>query len=90
MAAVIVRTDVVEINRLFDAGILVELAGIGPEMGIVDELADIALEMPDIHRVEPDQSREQPPIGLLSVADKVTLAGKTRFKVVELGEKRSN
>ena len=91
MTTVIMRTDMVEVDRLFDAGILEELADISPEMGIGNELADIALEMPDIHRVEPDQVRVQPPIGFRNpLTDKVTLAGKTLFKAVELGEKRSN
>jgi hypothetical protein len=54
MAAVIRTLDVVEAHRLRDAGHLIELAQVSPQIGIVDDAPHVALEVAVIDRVETD------------------------------------
>jgi hypothetical protein len=51
--------DVEKIDRRGDAGLLVQLARVRPQVGIVDQAPEIALEMADVDRIEADQRREQ-------------------------------
>ena len=75
VAAVIVRLDVVQVDRLGHARHLVEVAQVVRQVRIVGDPPQIALEMPDIDRIETDERREQPPVGLGdAVPDKVALS----------------
>src|SRR3954453_13728082 len=64
VAAVIVALDVIEIDRAADSARLVNVARVGPEIRVVCDPAAVALEMPDIHGVEPDKRRKQAEIAL--------------------------
>ncbi|GCC49504.1 hypothetical protein chiPu_0033935 [Chiloscyllium punctatum] len=63
MALVIVPPDMLEIHRRGDAGPLIDVARIGEQIWIIDQPPDVALEVPDIDRVEADQCREQADVG---------------------------
>src|SRR4051812_16436099 len=58
VAAVIVALDVVEIDRAPDAVCLIDVAGKAPEIGVVRDPPTVALEVADIHGVEPDKRRK--------------------------------
>jgi hypothetical protein len=73
---VVVALDVVEIGRLAEAGALVEVAGVGPELRVVDEAAEVALEVADVDGVEAGQGREEADVGVgEAVADEEALTG---------------
>ena len=44
--------------------LLVEVAGIGPQVRVVHEPAQVGLEVRDIDRVEPGQGHPEPHVGL--------------------------
>ncbi len=56
--------DVREIHGAADPRHLVKLAGVIPEIGVIDETPEVALEVAVIDGIEPDQRREQPLGGL--------------------------
>ena len=58
VAAVVVALDVVHVDGLGDAGDLIEVAEIAPEIGVVDDAPPVALEVPD--------SGFEPPPGMVS------------------------
>ena len=64
VAGVIVALDVLHVHRLRHARLLIEIAHIAGEVRIVGDAADIAFEMADIDRIEPQQRRKQPPVRL--------------------------
>ena len=64
LAAVIVPLDVIDVHGLGDARHLIEIAQIVRQVRIVDDAPQVALEVAVIDRVEADQRREQPPVGL--------------------------
>ena len=64
MAEVVVVLDVVEIDSSGNPGPLVDLTGVGPQVGIVDQPSQVALEVGHIDRVETHQRGEQAPVGL--------------------------
>src|SRR6056297_4203018 len=85
MAVMVMARDMVEIHRLRHTRPLVEFADVGPERGVVDDPLAVALEMPVIDRVEPDERREEAPVGLGdAVAREVALTGQARFECIEL------
>ncbi len=91
VAVVIVPDDVVEMDRFGDAGPLIQIARIGPEVGIVDQSATVALEVQVIDGIEPHQRREKPPVGFCRpVAEKETRVGKPTLQPVERVEKRAD
>src|SRR5579859_378273 len=51
----VVALDMVEIHTITKARPLIEIARIAPEMGIVNQAAQIALEMPDIDHIKAHQ-----------------------------------
>src|SRR5215475_4839937 len=57
VAPVVVALDVIEVDRLGDAGVLVEVAGVRPEIRVVGEPAEVALEVVVVHGVEADERR---------------------------------
>src|SRR5215468_3628952 len=54
VAAVVVALDVIEVDRLGDSGMLGEVAGVRPEIRVIGEAPEVALEMVVVHRVEAD------------------------------------
>jgi hypothetical protein len=84
LAAVIMPLDLIDAHGLGYARRLIKVAQITPEIGIVGNAPQVALEMAVIDAVETDQRREQTPIGFGdTVADKITLARQTCFDLVE-------
>ena len=61
-ALVIMALDVVEADRLLDPRLRAKLVAIAPQICIVGDAADVALEVADINRIETDQRGEQPDI----------------------------
>src|SRR6056297_1411595 len=64
VAAVVMQLDRLELDGLRHPGMLVELAHVIGQVGIVVDTADVAFEMSDVDRVEADQCCEKPPVGL--------------------------
>src|SRR5882757_5833767 len=64
LASVVVTLDVYEIDRLIDAGNLIDVLQPAPDVGKVPEVADVALEMRIVDEVEAHRGREQPDVGL--------------------------
>lgn len=60
---VIMAHDMLHSYGLGDPWILVELAGIGPEVGVVADPLQVAFEVQMIHRVKAQQRGEKAPIG---------------------------
>src|SRR5215470_18444654 len=89
VASVVVAFDVIEVDRLGDAGMLVEVAGVRPEIRVVGEPAEVALEVVVVHRVEADERREEPPVGFGEpIAAEVTPAREPFLEPVEGREER--
>src|SRR4051812_16793608 len=61
---VVVPLDVIEIDRPGDVRLLVKIAQIVVEIGVIDDAPQIAFEMSVINRIEPHQRAEEPPVGL--------------------------
>ena len=64
---VIMTFDVIEINRLGDAGLLIQVHQISLQVPIIDDPADIAFEVTVIDDVEPNECAKEPPIGFDNV-----------------------
>ena len=56
---VIMPLDVVEVDRVGDAVDLVEISQVAEEMAIVDDPAEVALEMAVVDGIEPYQRHER-------------------------------
>ena len=69
---------------------LIELARIGPEVGIVDQPPEVAFEVADVDRIEADERREQAHVGLGDpFAGQVALAGELVVELVQGPEQRA-
>src|SRR5262249_3912689 len=89
VALVIVPPDMLEIHRLGDAGPLIDVARKGGQIRIVAQPPDVALEVPDIDRVEADQCREQADIGFgQAVSEQEAPIGKAMLEPVQCVEQR--
>ena len=53
----------IEINRLGDTGLLVQVHQVTLEVWVIDDAADIAFEVTVIDDVEPNECAKEPPIG---------------------------
>src|SRR4051794_19927974 len=74
--AVVVAPYLVEPHGAGDSWLLVEVAQVWPQMRIVDDPPQAALEVDRVYGVETDQGREQPPVSLDGLAaEQVTPAG---------------
>ena len=60
--------DLIDAYRLGDAGHLIKIAGVIPQIGIVGDAPQIAFEMAVINAVKADQRREQPPVSFRDAA----------------------
>ena len=87
MHDVIVLLDLYEVGGVTEARRLEEIAGVGPEHGELAQLVPIALEVIVVHRVEPDQRREEPDIRLGDrVSHQVPLTAQPLGEPIEPGE----
>jgi hypothetical protein len=64
VAAVIVLLDVPQADSSSDPRPPVQLPSKSPEVGVIDQTPEIALEVSVINGVEADQGGEQSPVGL--------------------------
>src|ERR1700683_3423238 len=84
VALVIMVLDVEEVDCLGDARQVVKLSQIAAQRRVVPYLAKIALEVPEIDRVEADQGGEQAPVRFRqSLAHEEALASESRLEPVE-------
>ncbi len=67
---VVMALDVIEIDRLGDAGLLIQIHQITLQIWVIDDAPQIALEMPVINDVEPDERAEKSPIGFDDAVDR--------------------
>ena len=64
VAAIVVRLDVIHVDRLGDARLLVEVAEIGGKVGVVGDAIQVALEVAYVDGIKAHYRREQAPVGL--------------------------
>jgi hypothetical protein len=64
MTAVITGFDVIHMHGLGDAGYLIEIAGAGPQVGMIGQSLAVAFEVAVADCIEPNQGGEQPPVRL--------------------------
>lgn len=67
MTCVVVLFDVLKCDRFRDAGLLVQVTQVPPQIDVVHDPASIALEVTNIDRVKSYQGGEQPPVCLRDV-----------------------
>ncbi len=63
MRHVVVALDVIEIDGVGDAGLLIQIHQVTLQVRIIDDAADVALEMAVIDGVEPNECAEETPVG---------------------------
>ena len=63
MSHVIVTLDVIDIDRLQNPGPLIKIEHVAMKIRVITDPAKVALEMPIINDVEPDQRAKEPPVG---------------------------
>jgi hypothetical protein len=84
---VVVLLGLLEVDRVPEAGRLEQVPGIGPQHRHLGQLVPVALEVVVVDRVEPDQRRPQPHVGLGDrVADQVPPGGQPVGQPVQPGE----
>ena len=84
MRHVIVPLDVVEVHGVGDAVDLIEVAQVAPQVRIVDDPTQIALEMAEIDSIEPDERDEQAPIGFERLrSEQIAPLGEPRLEQIE-------
>src|SRR5260221_1138626 len=64
MSHVVMPLDVVKIDGGGDTGLLVEVAEVTVQVWIIDDAAQVTLEVPKIHGIEANQGAKQAPIRL--------------------------
>src|SRR5690606_27474445 len=62
MTAVVMLLDVVEIHHVSNTLPLVQLAGVGPEVNVVRQPLQVALEVAVVDGIEADQGGEEAPV----------------------------
>ena len=62
MAFVVMPFNMLHIDCLSDAGLLVQIAQVFRKVGIIGNAPDITLKMTYVDRIKPDQRGEQTPI----------------------------
>ena len=82
VAGIVMPADMIEVYRRSNPGELKQIAGVTPEIGIIDEPAQITFEVADIDGIETDERSKETPIGLdRSVAEKIAGMAETFFKL---------
>ena len=59
---VVVALDMIEINRLRDARLLIKIHQITLEAGIIDDAPKVTFEVEIINDIEPNECAEKPPV----------------------------
>ena len=65
---VVMTLDVIEIDGIGDAGLLIQIHQITLQIWVIDNTSQIALEMAVIDRVEPNKRAKKPPVRLNNTA----------------------
>ena len=87
VAHVVMALDVVHIAGGFKGGLLVEIAQVAPEVGIVNNAVQVALEVDVVDRIKPIEGGKEANIGFgEAIATQVALAIEHRFPMVEGGK----
>lgn len=83
VAVVIVVADVIEMGRLCNAFDLIELACVGPEVRIFDQLTTVTFEVPVVDNVETNERRPETPVGFgQGVARQISVGRQNTFEPV--------
>src|SRR5215210_2519001 len=91
VAPVVVLLDVVHVDRLCDAWSLVEVLQIAPQVRVVHDTPQIALEVAVIDGVEANERGKEAPVGLrYAVATQEAPGGENLFPVVQSIEELRN
>ena len=78
-----------EVDRVGHIWALVQLARIRPQVRIIDQPTEVALEVPDVDRIEAGKGREQAPVRLGdAVAREIALTAEARLELVQRVEQR--
>ena len=87
MTAVVVRLDVVDVDGRGNSRHLVEISYVAPQVRVVGQPANVALEVTDIHWVEAHQRGKEAPVCFgNSVARQVAARCESFFNLVECVE----
>jgi len=84
MGDVVVALDVVEVHRLRDAWLLINIHQVPLQAFIIHDAPNVALEVPVINRVEANKRAKEPPIRFDdSCSEKVSARGQARLQLIE-------
>lgn len=91
MAPIIVSLDVIEVAGHCDARQLIKRLEIIEEVGIIRDATDVALEVPEVYGIKPEQRREEAPVSFSNtVSTEVGLPMQDTFPVVQGIKERSD
>ena len=71
MRHVIMPLDVIEVDRLSDAGQLIKVHQITLQVRVIDNAADVALKMAVINNIEPNERAEESPVGFDNALEEI-------------------
>src|SRR4051812_6374631 len=75
---VIMALDMIEIHRLSDSAMLVQVHEVALHTSIIDNAADVTFEMAVINRVKADERAEKPPVCFHdAVAKEISIGGES-------------
>ena len=84
VTAVVMGLDVIQADRAGHARHLVQLQHVVPQIRIINQTAQIALEMDNIDRIKANQGSEQAPVGLGQLrASQVALLAQASLQPVQ-------
>src|SRR5215208_3404659 len=91
VAPVVVLLDVVHVDRLCNAWSLIKILQIAPQVRVVHDTLQVALEVAVVDGVEANERGKEAPVGLrYAVATQVALGGENPFQVVQSIEEFRN
>src|SRR5688500_11103466 len=61
---IIMALDMIEIDRTRDPGLVVQVAQVSVEMGVINYAPQVAFEMSVVHGIESDQGAKKTPVAL--------------------------
>ena len=88
MRNVVMPFNVIEVDRVGDAGLLIKIRQVTLQVRIIDDATDVAFEVAVINDVEPDKCAEQPPISFNdALPEQVPTIRQAFFNFIERIEK---
>ena len=86
---VVVAPDMIQVHRLGDAWLLVQVPQIAVEVGIIGNPPEVAFEVAVVDGIEPDQGAEEPPIRFDNpMAEQIPPARQPLLQLVQRFEQR--